>query len=177
MIMTVTGGREFHDGAYVEYVLDGMHRAEMVTTLRHGGALGVDSLAGEWARRRGVPTQVFWARWEQEGRRAGPNRNARMLDARPSTAGLIAFPGGRGTDNCVLQARKRRIPVFDVGLLYQEWRNKPLTFVELAVRASRELMHHMEADEAVSGVLRLNLSQGGPIRPEIDAEEAPDVVE
>jgi hypothetical protein len=161
MIVTVTGGRDFSDRTFVEYVLDGMHESSQITALRHGGSLGVDTHAGEWARLRQVPVQVFWAKWESEGKRAGANRNARMLDARPLTEGLVAFPGGKGTQNCVMNARKRRIPVFDAGALYEEWLNRPPSLGEVMVEATRQLMDEMRATEAFEGLMRLDLGGKG----------------
>lgn len=187
MIVTVTGGRDFRDHRYIAYVLDGMHEAGRITILRHGGSLGADQLAGGWAREHQVPEQPFYAKWEQEGKRAGPNRNARMLDAHPRTEGLIAFPGGKGTRNCVLQAHKRRIPVFDARQLYDEWLNRPPSLGEVMVEATRQLMDEMKATEAFEGLMTLDLGGNARIlanpppihqnRPEIDLEGPEDVVE
>ena len=187
MIVTVTGGRQFKDQAFVRFILDGMHEASRITILRHGGSNGVDSLAMEWAVDHYVATQVFWAKWESEGKAAGVRRNARMLDARPLTEGLIAFPGGKGTANCVLNARKRRIPVFDAGSLYDEWLNRPPSLGESLVDATKALMDEMKATEAFEGLMRLDLGGNvgigeisariAPIRPEIDLEGPEDVVE
>jgi len=167
MIVTVTGGRGFRDHRYVEFILDGMHEAERITILRHGGSNGVDSLAGGWAGDHFVPVQVFWAKWESEGKSAGVRRNARMLDARPITDGLVAFPGGKGTANCVMNARKRRIPVFDAGALYEEWQNRPPSLGETVVEATRDLMDEMKATEAFEGLMRLDLSGIRPNPPRI----------
>jgi hypothetical protein len=84
-----------------------------------------------------------------------------MLDARPLTEGLVAFPGGKGTQNCVMNARKRRIPVFDAGALYEEWLNRPPSLGEVMVEATRQLMDEMRATEAFEGLMRLDLGGKG----------------
>lgn len=92
----VTGGRDFRDRALVDEVL-GWYEIEV---LIHGGARGLDVLAGEYARLRGIREWVFPAQWEKYGRSAGPIRNVAMLQvSKPDV--VIAFPGGRGTSNMV----------------------------------------------------------------------------
>ncbi len=44
---------------------------------------GADSLAGEWARARGIPETPVPAEWEKHGRKAGPIRNEQMLAMKP----------------------------------------------------------------------------------------------
>lgn len=54
-----------------------------------------DSL-GAWAASRGVPTSVWFAKWNELGAWAGPARNARMLhEGKPDL--VLCFPGGPGT--------------------------------------------------------------------------------
>jgi hypothetical protein len=85
---------------------------------------GADRHAARWARQRGVPFQVFRARWAEmaaEGcprRAAGPLRNRAMLDALDQADGnrrVVAFHDdlgrSRGTRQCVDAARRRGYPV------------------------------------------------------------------
>jgi hypothetical protein len=62
---------------------------------------GVDWAVGRAIKAAFLPVLVFRADWKKHGRRAGPIRNREMLEA---ADWLIAFPGGRGTANCVAQA-------------------------------------------------------------------------
>lgn len=163
MIVTVTGGRDFSDRGFVYYVLDGMHASERVTTVRQGGGKGLDWWARWWCGDRQVPVQTFQAVWEN-GKRAGPIRNRKMLEARPLCDGVVAFPGGKGTQNCVQTARSLGLPVFEVSKLYQEWLDRPKSLGELAVEATRALMEQMRADQAESGVLTLDLGGRGELR-------------
>jgi YspA, cpYpsA-related SLOG family len=115
MKIVVCGGRDFADVALFNRTLDRLHKKRPITMVLHGGALGADDFAGDWARRNGIPYQVFYPHWVGEGKAAGPLRNGRMLDERPDL--LVAFPGGRGTADCIRQAAMRKISTFvvDVG--------------------------------------------------------------
>jgi hypothetical protein len=96
MKIIVCGGRDFADRSGLYAFLDGL---EGVSQVVHGGARGADALAGDWARERGIPVQVFHADWDREGKAAGPLRNERMAKAGADL--LVAFKGGRGTAHMV----------------------------------------------------------------------------
>jgi hypothetical protein len=103
--VVVTGGRNYADSALVYATLDSLRP----TAIAQGDAAGADGLARVWAFERGIPCSGFKADWTR-GKVAGPERNRRMLDEfKPDL--VIAFPGGRGTANCIKEARKRNIPV------------------------------------------------------------------
>lgn len=97
----VTGGRDFNNR---EAVFKALKHFDL-TCLVHGGARGADTLAGEHASEAGVNEIVYEANWKEEGKFAGPLRNRRML-VENKDAIVIAFPGGRGTANCILQAKE-----------------------------------------------------------------------
>ena len=74
---------------------------------------GVDELTLRWAKRRKLPFEGFSARWQEFGDAAGPERNGRMLRTfRPEK--VIAFPGGKGTADCVLQAEALGIDIIRI---------------------------------------------------------------
>jgi hypothetical protein len=78
-----------------------------------GGATGVDEFAKGWATTRPeVKRWVCNADWKTHGRKAGPLRNARMLEWKPDA--VIAFPGGKGTANMVALAKAAGVPVIEV---------------------------------------------------------------
>lgn len=111
--IVVTGGRDYHDRQHVFDVLERYTEAATSVRLAHGGAAGADSLADAWGR-DDLRTEVvvYPADWQTHGRSAGPMRNHYMLEAeRPMM--VIAFPGGRGTDNCVAHARNLGLTVVD----------------------------------------------------------------
>lgn len=114
MHVVVTGGRDYRltpeDYAWMD-ALGIMH-------LREGGASGADRDAKEWAKLHDIPACHYVADWRRYGLGAGPMRNAAMLrDLREDHRQLrvpiavVAFPGGRGTDNCVSQAKAWEIMV------------------------------------------------------------------
>lgn len=100
----VCGGRTF--AGDVAPVLDQYEFSVCIT----GGALGADSLAYNYAVKRGIPTEVYPAQWDRYGRAAGHLRNSEMLlKGRPDL--IIAFPGGGGTKNMCKQAAKVGVKV------------------------------------------------------------------
>lgn len=110
----VCGGRDFMDQARAFAVLDHYHaESGGFSVIIRGAARGADTLAGEWAVSRGVPVLAFPADWDAHGRAAGHIRNAEMIGEGKPTV-VIAFPGGRGTANMVMQARHSHIPVLQV---------------------------------------------------------------
>jgi hypothetical protein len=89
------------------------HSAWPVKAVMHGGARGADEGAGRWAESEGIKPLVFRAAWKRYGKAAGPRRNAIMLDqGKPDL--VIAFPGGKGTQNMTELARAAGVPVIEV---------------------------------------------------------------
>ena len=65
----------------------------------HGGARGADEGADLFADKMGIEKDVFPADWKQYGKRAGLIRNREMLHSRINV--VVAFPGGKGTQNMI----------------------------------------------------------------------------
>ena len=108
--VAVTGGRYYHDYANVKRVLDEERPGVVVQgECPYGGA---DQLAKRWCKETGTPCIGVEALWDFYGNDAGPIRNGWMLDLLPIYK-LIAFPGDRGTNNAVKQARAREMLVRD----------------------------------------------------------------
>ena len=105
----VTGGRDYDDWDTIQEVLN-FHQPDVVI---QGGASGADKLAKYWAElnQKGFITVI--ADWQKHGRAAGPIRNRLMLENYPH-AFVIAFPGGRGTADCVRTANELNRIVFQV---------------------------------------------------------------
>lgn len=113
MKVLVCGGRDFANVAFIWTRLDRLHAERPITELIHGGARGVDTIAGDWAKTKpGIKRWVCKAEWEKHGKAAGPKRNARMLEWEPDL--VVAFPGGRGTADMVARARKVNIEIMEV---------------------------------------------------------------
>lgn len=116
MIAVVTGGRDSWDVPTIEGVLSDFHAATPFRGLYYGCATGADTVARRWAEANGVPATRFMAHWQDHGRSAGPIRNRGMLRAALACGlpvRLFAFAGGRGTADCVRQAKQMGIEVVD----------------------------------------------------------------
>ncbi len=86
---------------------------EPIEVLIHGGAVGVDRCAGQWAHNQRITVREFIAQWDKYDKSAGPIRNQQMLDeGKPDL--VIAFPGGRGTADMVRRAKKAGVKVDEV---------------------------------------------------------------
>lgn len=113
MKLLVCGGRDYKDRERVFDVLDRFHGKTKITVLIHGNANGADSLADEWAQSRGVqPARcpALWAYYHKSNpKAAGAIRNKAMLTLAPDQ--VIAFPGGRGTENMIRLAKEAGIHV------------------------------------------------------------------
>jgi hypothetical protein len=105
----IAGSRKIEDLSIVEKAIaeSGFLIAEVVS----GGAMGVDSLAEQWAAENDMPVSVFKPDWSQYGRGAGPVRNAEMTDY---SEALIAVWDGesKGTRDMIDKAEKKGLPVF-----------------------------------------------------------------
>lgn len=102
--VAITGGRAYIPDA-LELRAFFMLLAELgASELHHGDAPGVDRFVAAAARRRlpGLTIHQHTADWSGQGRAAGPIRNRAMMTRCEI---LIAFPGGRGTDSCIREAR------------------------------------------------------------------------
>lgn len=113
MRVLVCGGRRYSDVGRVRQVLDTLAAQAPVAVVLHGCAGGADSLAGQWARSRGVPEARFPADWDKHGKGAGPIRNQQMLDeGKPDV--VVAFPGGTGTADMTRRARGAGVRVYEI---------------------------------------------------------------
>jgi hypothetical protein len=103
----VCGGRDFNDAAAVFNKLDEL---ELPVIIIHGAARGADTLAQQWADERKQLCLRFPADWNRYGRAAGIYRNTEMLEQGEPDL-VVAFPGGRGTENMIRQALACNIKV------------------------------------------------------------------
>lgn len=115
MRVLVCGGRDYGNKANIFAELEMLNAFNMTLCVISGGAPGADAHAEEWARANikrgnGVSFHGFKADWDKHGKAAGPIRNQEMLDrGRPDL--VLAFPGGRGTEDMVKRAEAAGIPV------------------------------------------------------------------
>ena len=108
-VIVVTGGRDYKDQATLDNVLNALQPTLVV----QGGASGADAMAVQWAIDNEVWFETFEAEWEALGRGAGPVRNQKMLEAHIN-ATVIAFPGNKGTKDCIKRAKSLGMVVLQV---------------------------------------------------------------
>ena len=112
MKVLACGGRDFENWNSVFWVLTFLDIEVGIDSVIHGNAYGADRLAERWAICSGTDWQRVPADWKKYGKRAGPIRNSKMLRFEPDL--VIAFPGGRGTTDMILQARAKGVRVIEV---------------------------------------------------------------
>lgn len=95
----ITGGRDYDDWAMVQDVLLFLNPGLVI----QGGAEGADKLAKEWCEYNNVNCVQIDADWNTHGKSAGPKRNLKMVQDFPKAI-IVAFPGGKGTENCIKTA-------------------------------------------------------------------------
>ena len=119
ILVGITGGREYA-GRGLADMLDAIHYGPRgpIRMLVHGCARGADTIADQWAARRGITRQPFPAFWRVYGKAAGHRRNQQMVDF---VAGLqgpklwVCAPGGRGTADCRRRVEKAGIELVETG--------------------------------------------------------------
>ncbi len=120
MILVVTGGRDYTDNDAVIAALDPYTtRPERLQAIMHGACrTGLDDLVSRYCSRRCIPQDKYHAEWHHHGKRAGPLRNSRMINAacawveRGVEVVVLSFPGGRGTQDCTDKAHRANLPVY-----------------------------------------------------------------
>jgi hypothetical protein len=129
MRVVVTGDRAFAKASLLNAVMDRVSDEWGITEIAHGGQKqwapltqqwrGVDYYVDEWAKGAGMPRQVFAVsdeEWKLLHRAAGPVRNRRMLDEfKPDR--VLAFPGNKGTRDCIAAALERHIDTWGVKII------------------------------------------------------------
>lgn len=99
----VCGGRDYTATSTVFRYLNKINRVRGIACIIQGEARGADALAKTWANLMSVPCHGYHADWDTHGKAAGHMRNAVMLQhGKPDL--VLAFPGGRGTYNMVMQS-------------------------------------------------------------------------
>lgn len=106
----VCGGRDYRNGVHLHNEMNKLHTRYKFTCIIEGGARGADELASCWADYNQIPKETYPAQWKRYGRSAGRRRNKQMIEeGKPDI--VIAFPGGPGTRNMIIQATQARLLV------------------------------------------------------------------
>jgi len=124
VICVVTGGRDYPWSWRDDELLQALLVFHGATELWHGGAIGVDTQAGELAKRLGLSVRVFLPEpvlLPSELPRALMDRNTKMVDwlvaaiRHDAARGFaVAFPGQEGTKDAADKLLRRRIHLVDL---------------------------------------------------------------
>jgi hypothetical protein len=115
MLVLVTGSRDWPPSTLrdvAQEMLCQFDRMPSGTVVMHGGARGVDDLAGVLARFFGLTERkmpVTSEMWRKHGKRAGPMRNIAMLDECPDLVLAFWNQKSNGTEQCFTEAQRRGI--------------------------------------------------------------------
>jgi len=119
--LLVTGSRTITDPRIVAYALcQVVHDLGPVAQLVHGGAKGVDQLAGIWAWERGIPVLPVppdFRRWPASSRLAYLKRDELMVDEYATHVTAIWDGASSGTRYTFEYARQK-------GKLHSIWREE-----------------------------------------------------
>ena len=117
MIVAFTGGRDYRNEDMVRFVTRFLEEMSEIADWRIDEwrvgdcPTGLDKIVRCFIQE----AEVFKADWKRYGNKsAGPIRNREMLTVRFGVDILVAFPGGKGTADCVRQARELGIRVLEV---------------------------------------------------------------
>jgi hypothetical protein len=110
MKVIIAGGRYFDNYELLSTKCDKILQNQDDVTIISGGAKGADSLGEKYAKERGYTLEIFPAKWDEHGKKAGIMRNVEMADNANS---LIAFWDGnsRGTKHMVETATNKGLSV------------------------------------------------------------------
>lgn len=115
MRVIVTGSRKWTDKAAVWDALNNVYKEHGPFRVVHGAcSTGADAFAHEWvavaSRLVYVEEEQFPAAWDR-GKRAGPERNLRMIEAGADLVLAFPLPAGTGTQHTMKLAREAGIEV------------------------------------------------------------------
>jgi hypothetical protein len=77
MKLAIIGSRDFTDYSLLSFELEPYK--SKITQVISGGARGADKLGERWAIQNKIPTQIFYADWDNLGKRAGFIRNEDII--------------------------------------------------------------------------------------------------
>lgn len=107
MNVAIVGSR---DWKYIDLVRAAVKSLDKDDVVISGGARGVDTIAENFAKKRGLEVLIFEADWDRHGKAAGYIRNKEIVKAADR---IIAFQldESKGTQHTIDLARKAGKPV------------------------------------------------------------------
>jgi len=107
----ICGGRNAAEQSCGEVLEEFISRLRSDCVVIHGGCKGIDTIAGKYAKQRGLTVIVFPAEWNKYGRSAGMIRNEEMLEQSPDF--VVGFhpelSQSKGTKNMIDISNKKGV--------------------------------------------------------------------
>lgn len=100
MKLLITGSRKFNDSQALNEAIQNVEKlqGEKVTMLLHGGAIGADTLAQDWADENKIPTQIIKPDYQKHGGKIAPLlRNKELVKLADCTLALYSKNRTGGT--------------------------------------------------------------------------------
>lgn len=108
--LAIVGSRDFNDFELfqrkIKQYLEEWGNPEIGEVIS-GGAAGADTLGEKWAKMNHYPITIYYPRWGEYGRAAGPMRNTQIV---ARCTHLVAFPSknGHGTQDSISKAKEAK---------------------------------------------------------------------
>lgn len=111
----IAGSRTFNDAKLLEETMDHLLANKDKVLIISGGARGADTLAENYANKKGYKTLIMPAEWNKYGKSAGYRRNAKMHEALAcfEDRGCVLFWDGKskGTQHNIPLANEHSTPI------------------------------------------------------------------
>lgn len=111
----IAGSRTFNNSKLLEETMDRLLKNKDKVLIISGGARGADTLAENYAKKKGYKTLIMPAEWDKYGKSAGYKRNAKMHEALAcfEDRGCVLFWDGKskGTQHNIPLANEHNTPI------------------------------------------------------------------
>jgi hypothetical protein len=112
----ICGDRECTDYNVVDDAVYASGYKGNIREIVSGGARGSDKLGEDYAKKNGIPVELFMANWNKFGKSAGSIRNQQMVEylkkLYPNAACVAIYSGSPGTTDMINKCKKAGIPVY-----------------------------------------------------------------
>ena len=120
--LLIVGSRNFDDYDYLTKKLKVQFKIGKINKILSGGAIGVDSLAEQFANEENVQFEKYIPNWSKYGKRAGIFRNQEMVN---NCNFIVAIWDGisKGTNSTIKFAQQKGIDGLIINFLNDEVTN------------------------------------------------------
>lgn len=107
----ITGSREWSDRFFIQNKIEDLSLRGNIVIVHGGCKKGVDEIVNNYCLYENIEQEIYTAKWEKHGKRAGILRNQQMVDTKPDLC--LSFWNGKstGTKDCINKVIKAKIPI------------------------------------------------------------------